>query len=339
MAKIGISEVATAAGVSTSTVSVILNNVESARVHPATRERVWRAASDLGYVPNGLARGLRLQRSDIIGFVSDSVATTPYAGTMILGAQEAAHDTGRLVVALDTRGSTELEEAALTTLQQRRVDGVLYAAMYHRVVKVPKLLAGTPTVLVNATSDDPTLSSVVPDEAAGVRMALAELIGHGHRTIGYIGSAERIPAAPLRSRAYRSALRHAGLPVHDRWIAARRPDPQGGYEAALEILKGDDRPTALFCFSDTMAAGAYRAALDLNLRIPADLSIVGYDNLELVATTLFPRLTTISLPHHDMGAWAARQLMAQIADPSTTPSHIKMAGELYRRESVAPPAV
>jgi LacI family transcriptional regulator, galactose operon repressor len=338
MAKIGISDVAAAAGVSASTVSVVLNNVESARVHPHTRERIWKAANDLGYVPNGLARGLRLQRSDVIGFVSDEVATTPYAGNMILGAQETARQSGRLLMVVDTCGDAAVEEAALTSLLQRQVDGVLYAAMYHRRVAVPDLLGKTPSVLVNAIAEDRAVSSVVPDENAGVRLAVSELLDHGHRRIGYAGSAESILAAPMRLRAYRSTLRRAGITPPREWIAAELPTAHGGYLAGLGLLRRADRPTAIFCYSDTLAVGVYHAAQELGLRIPGDLSVVGFDNLELIATNLFPGLTTVSLPHYDMGAWAVGQLLAQIADPTAAPRHAKIAGVLHRRESVAAPA-
>lgn len=337
MAKIGISDVAAAAGVSISTVSVVLNNVESARVHPETRERVWHAANKLGYVPNGLARGLRLQRSDIIGFLSDSVATTPYAGAMILGAQEQARTSGRLLMSVDTRGDTAAEEVALTSLLQLQVDGVLYAAMYHRRLAMPELLAKTPTVLVNGVTEDPSVSSVVPDEKRGVHLAVSELLDNGHRRIGYVGSLERILATPMRQRAYRATMRRAGITVPPHWIASEMSTAYGGYQAALRLLSQEDRPTALFCFKDTMALGVYHAARELGLRIPHDLSVVGFDNLELIATNTLPGLTTVSLPHYEMGVWATDQLVAQITDPGTQPKQIKMAGKLHRRDSVRPP--
>jgi LacI family transcriptional regulator len=337
MAKIGITDVASAAGVSTATVSVILNRVRTARVHPKTRERVLRVANELGYVPNPHARGLRLQRSDIIGFVSDRVATTPYAGAMILGAQEASHAAGRLLVALDTGDDAAVERAALTSLLLRRVDGILYAAMYHRTVSVPVLLGSTPTVLVNATSDDRSVSSVVPDETAGVALALSELLNHGHRRIGYVGSLERIPATPMRLRAFRSVMRRSGFTPDAGWIASAKPTSLGGYSAAMTILQRPNRPTALFCFKDTMAVGVYQAARELGLSIPADLSVVGFDNLELIAASVFPGLTTVALPHHEMGVWAANQLVAQITDPGTARRRIKIVGTLHRRESVASP--
>jgi LacI family transcriptional regulator len=139
----------------------------------------------------------------------------------------------------------------------------------------------------------------------------------------------------MRLRAYRSFMRRAGITVEPGWIASAVPTARGGYSAARAILERPNRPTALFCFKDTMAVGVYQAARQLGLRIPADLSVVGFDNLELIATNMFPGLTTVALPHYEMGSWAARQLLAHIADPSTAVKRIKIPGVLHRRESVA----
>jgi LacI family transcriptional regulator len=338
MARVAMTDVAAAAGVAVSTVSVVLNRVESARVNPETRERIWKAANDLGYVPNRQAQGLRLQRSHLVGFVSDMVVTTPYAGNMIVGAQEAALPTGRLLMAVDTNNDAAVEDAALTSLLQQQVDGVLYAAMYHRRVVMPELLSKTPTVLVNAVADNSAVSSVVPDEQGSVRLAVTELLDHGHRRIGYVHGTDSAVAAPLRLRAFRATLRKAGITSDPDWIATEPPSSRGGYRAAMEILRRPNRPTALFCYKDTMAVGVYQAAHELGLRIPDDLSIVGFDNLELLAENQFPGLTTVSLPHYEMGAWAVRQLIAEITEPGTTRRQTKLLGTLCRRESVAPPS-
>jgi LacI family transcriptional regulator len=191
--------------------------------------------------------------------------------------------------------------------------------------------------LVNAVTEGMAVSSVVPDENAGVRLAVSELLDHGHRRIGYIGNTERILATPMRLRAYRSTMRRAGITPAPEWIAAESPTAHGGYLGGLTLLRRPHRPTAIFCFSDTVAVGVYHAAQELGLRIPGDVSVVGFDNLELIATNLFPGLTTVSLPHYEMGAWAVGQLLAQIADSTAAKRHAKLAGALHRRDSVAAP--
>ena len=338
MRRVSISDVAAGAGVSISTVSAALNDVASARISAPTRDRIRAVAGHLGYVPNGLARGLRRRRSGIVGFIGDEVATTPYAVGMILGAQEALREAGLLMVLMNSQGDPALEEREIAALRQQQVEGILYASMYHRPLEPPESLRGVVTVLLDAESRDPAVSWVVPHEAAGARAAVGELLAHGHRRIAFLNNDEDIPAARLRLRGYRAALKQAGIDADPELIRAAPPTPEGGYLAARGLLAGPDRPTALFCFRDLMAAGAYQAAREAGLDIPGDVSIVGYDNMVLVAESLFPGLTTVELPHYEMGAWAVECLAAQFAgtsiDGDTHP--LRLSCPLVTRSSVAP---
>lgn len=336
--RIGIKDVAAAAGVSTTTVSHILNEVEGKRINPETRQRVLDTARQLGYAPNGLARGLRLKRSNTIGFVSDQIATTPYAGRIILGAQDEAAKAGVLLLMLNTGGNPELERKEIDLLLQRQVDGVLYASMYHRVVEVPQRLRAVPTVLLDARSDDPGVPSVVPDEVLGGETAVRELVRHGHRRIGFITNVDDIPATRGRLEGYRRALAEADIAEDPRLVVSETSDAAGGYRAALRLLQAEPRPTALFCFNDRMAMGAYRAAAELGLRIPDDLSIVGFDNQEFIADGLYPGLTTVALPHYEMGRWAMEALLGIVessATPPAGPFPTLIPCPLVRRDSAA----
>jgi LacI family transcriptional regulator len=337
-ARVRISDVAAAAGVSIATVSASLNEVQSARISADTRERVRAVADRLGYVPNRLAQGLRGQRSGTIGFVGDTVATTPYAVGMVLGALEQARAADRVVLLMNTEGHRDLEARALATLMQHQVDGVLYATMYHRDVEVPAVLRDTPVVLVDAESADPTVSSVVPDEVAGAMAAVGELLEHGHRRIGFINNADPTLAATGRLEGYQRALGQAGIDLDPSLIVtATDIGPEGGYRAARQLLELPERPTAVFCFRDLMAMGVYHAVIEAGLRIPQDLSVVGFDDLEFVASGLFPGLTTVALPHYEMGAWGVQQLLALMESPSERTEQVKLCGQLIRRRSVAPP--
>jgi LacI family transcriptional regulator len=335
--RVRLSDVASAAGVSIATVSAALNDVEAARISVDTRQRVREIAARLGYVPNRLAQGLRAQRSGTIGFLGDTVATTPYAVEMILGALEAARAAGRVLVLMNTEGDPELEARELVTLSQHQVEGVLYATMYHRSVELPPGLETTPVVLVDAESSDPDVSSVVPDEVAGADAAMAELLDHGHRRIGFINNPEPIPAATGRLGAYKAALKRAGIGVDPTLIVtALSIGPEGGYQAARRLLELPARPTGLFCFRDLMAMGVYQAAMEAGLRIPHDLSVVGFDDMEF-AGGLYPGLTTVALPHYEMGSWSVRQLLALMESPPGKAKQVQLAGRLIRRRSVAPP--
>jgi LacI family transcriptional regulator len=335
-----IKDVAEAAGVSVTTVSHILNEVEGKRINPETRQRVAEIAKRLGYAPNDLARGLRLQRSNTIGFVSDEIATTPFAGRIILGAQEAAAERGSLLLMLNTAGDPELERKEIDLLLQRQVDGVLYAAMSHRVVPVPEGLRSVPTVLLDARSDDLTVPSVVPDEVLGGYTATRAVLGHGHRRIAFLNNVDDIPATRGRLEGYRRALAEAGIPGDPGLVVSGACDTAGGYDAARRILARTPRPTALFCFNDRMAMGAYRAAAERGLAIPADLSVIGFDNQELICDGVFPALTTVALPHYEMGARAVELLLALTTaegGPPRPATHEKLPCPLVVRASVTSP--
>ncbi|WP_426504580.1 LacI family DNA-binding transcriptional regulator [Dactylosporangium sp. McL0621] len=338
--RIGIRDVAEAAGVSVTTVSHALNNLAEKRISAETRTRVHEAAQRLGYAPNRLARGLRTQRSGTIGLISDQIATTPHAGKIILGAQEAVERHGGMLMVMDTGGAPALEDRAARLLLRHQVDGVLYAAMYHRRVRVPAALHGVPLVLLDALCDDPEQSWVVPDEVAGGRAATGELLAAGHRRIAFINDSDDIPARHGRLQGFLDRLGEAGIEASSCPVVHVVPSAPTGREAALALLRVRERPTGIFAFNDAIAMGVYQAAAELGLRIPADLSVVGFDDLQLISEGLHPGLTTIALPHYEMGVWAADRLYDRINTPAGTEppvQHRTLEGPLVRRSSVAPP--
>jgi LacI family transcriptional regulator len=335
--RISIRDVAERAGVSVTTVSHVLNDTPGKRVKEETRVRVRQAADDLGYQPSSLARSLRLQRSQILALVSDNIATTPHAGRIILGAQEAASKHGWLVVLVDSGSDPEVEAAEIAALRQRQVDGFIYATMYHREVAIPPALADVPTVLLDARTGDPSFPSVVPDEVEGGRTATEVLLDAGHRQIAFVNNVDDIPATHGRLEGYRQALRDAGVEPDDRLVRTAESVAQGGRQAGLSLLDGNSRPTAVFCFNDRMAMGVYQAAAELGLCIPLDLSVVGFDNQELIADGLRPGLTTVALPHYEMGAWAVDTLVRRIQDPAAAPEQVALRCPVVPRASVAPP--
>ncbi|WP_255371704.1 LacI family DNA-binding transcriptional regulator [Cellulosimicrobium sp. CUA-896] len=164
-----IKQVAAEAGVSITTVSHVLNDVPGVRANPLTRQRVQDTAARLGYVPNRLAQSLRTQRSNTIGLVGDEIATTPFAGKLILGAQDVALSREAVVFVVSTGYERDVENREIDELLRRQVDGILYASMFHRKVELPPQLAAVPTVFVNAECTTPGVSWVVPDEVAGGR--------------------------------------------------------------------------------------------------------------------------------------------------------------------------
>ena len=334
--RVGIRDVADAAGVSMTTVSHALSG--GGVLSDKTREHVRLVASRLNYAPNRLASGLRSQRSQTIGFISDEISTTPFAGKVVLGAQDGAAERDLVLMIVNSDSDETLESREIEALLQRQVDGIIYARMYHQSVEVPAALADVPTVLLDAESDDAKLSSVVPDEFGAAVTAVNHLADAGHRRIGYVANEDDILAAHGRLRGFRTAMAARGLTVDESEIVTAHPDAHGGRDAATRILDRPDRPTAVFCFNDRMAMGAYQAAALLGLSVPADLSIVGVDNLEIIAADLLPGLTTLALPHYEMGRWAIDRLHRQIVGgTSDSPFQEQLECPLIERGSVAPP--
>jgi LacI family transcriptional regulator len=338
--KASIRDVAALAGVSLTTVSHVLNDANGARVAEETRARVRDAAQKLAYTPNRMARGLRMQRTHTLGLISDYVATTPYAVDMILGAQEAGLKHGWTLLLLNTGADARTERAAIAELLQHQAEGVLYATMYHQVVSVPEGLREVPTVLLDAETSDPLMPAVIPDELGGALAAVNYLIQHGHRRIGYLNNEDDIPATRARLEGYRTALAEAGVDWDDSLVRTAPATAAGGYLTARALVTRTPRPSALFCFNDRMAMGAYRAAAEATLAIPEDLSIVGFDNQQVIAEGLHPQLTTVSLPHYEMGYWAVEALIERIESPgevqATAYPHV-MACPVVPRASVAKP--
>lgn len=342
--RVGIREVAAAAGVSVTTVSHVLNDTPNTQVRAETRERVIATAKTLGYRPSRLARGLRTRRTQTLGLVGDSIATTPYAGQMIRGAQQAAQERGRSIVLFNTEADPAEEDRDLRTLLGYEVEGIIYATMYHRVVSVPSILEDVPLVLLDAESPESNAPSVFPNEVQGGCTATEELIGHGHRRVGFLTNVDDVPATSGRLEGYRKALDAAGIEFDPALVVSDESETWGGYRAARELLDRPDRPTALFAYNDRMAMGAYRAAAELGMRIPGDLSIVGFDDQQLITRGLYPELTSVALPHYDMGYWAAATLCEllddQFSDSEPRPGPVApllMQCPLVRRDSVQPP--
>lgn len=328
-------DVAELAGVSRTTVSFVLNDVPNANIPLETQAKVWEAVAELGYRPNALARGLRAQRTHTIGFISDVVATTPHANMMIQGAQDLAWAHDKLLLLVNTGDNQEMKMAAVDVLLERQVEGIIYAAMYHREVHPPEVIREVPAILLDCYIQDRSLPSVVPDEVQAAYTAVSTLISNGHTRIGYIQNDKPVDAARLRLVGYQQALAENNLPYEPELVATF--DDHHGYDGAMQLLRLPERPTALFCFNDRVAMGAYDAIRNLNLSIPDDVAVFGFDNQELIAPNLYPPLTTMELPHYDMGRWAVEQLLHLIENfdvVEDSPEQRKMICPLIERSSV-----
>lgn len=300
-------DVAARAGVSTATVSHVVNDNPSARIGEGTRERVRQAIADLGYRPNIMAKTLSSGRSQFIGLVADAIATTPFAGEIIRGAQSEAWKRGHVLLVANTDGNSAAEESAIEMMLEHKVRGILYSTWYHREVAVPDSLVGHDVVLVNCFAADDSARSVVPDERQGGRSATEMLIEAGHRRIAFVNTTTASPARDGRLAGYEDAHRDAGLTIVDDLIFDAAPMQEGGYRVAEQILSSG--ATAVFCHNDRVAMGLYDYLRERGLRVPADLAVVGFDNQEVIAAHLHPPLSTVGLPHYNLGVEGVRALL------------------------------
>ncbi len=307
-------DVAKHVGVSQATVSYVLNDAAGENIPKETQARVWAGIRELGYRPHIGARQMRTQRTNLLGFVTDVIATTPYAGAIIKGAQDTARAAGKMLLLVSTDGIPAEDHAAIETLLEHRVKGIIYATMYHRAVALPVNLRETKAVLLDCFVEDRSIPSVTPDEFNGGYMATEILLRKGHRRIGFINNDQPVPASVGRLEGYRRALAAHGIAFDPALVCIAQSSPAGGYDCTYDLMRLPDRPTALFCFNDRMAMGAYDALRTLNLNIPEEVAVIGFDNQEIIAASLHPGLSTMQLPHYEMGVWSVKYLLGEIAD-------------------------
>jgi LacI family transcriptional regulator, galactose operon repressor len=346
--RVTLADVAKTAGVSPTTASFVLSGRgPEMRISRDVSERVLKTAEELQYRRNIVSVGLRTGTTRTIGFVSDTVATSKLAGGLIQGALEAARERGVLLFIGETEGDTELERQLVETMLDRQVDGVILASMYTTSIDVPEALETAPAVLLNAFAKRPSpLASVVPDELGAGRTVAQVLLEAGHRDgIHLIGAGptERdVPAGGAaafeRITGIRDVLGKAGAEVASGHLLCGEWLPEEGFAATQEVL-AHARPRALVCLNDRLALGAYQALEDAGLKVPADVSVVSFDD-DAIASWMRPRLTTVALPHYELGRTAVGALFDAIErrreGRRDTGAVSRVPMPLRRRDSVAP---
>ena len=302
-------EIAQQTGVSVSTVSLVMNGRDGGRVKPDIAAKVRAMAQTLGYQVNPMARSLRTNHTRMLGFISEEVATAPYAGGIIKGAQDAASRLGYMMISVSTDGDSN-EDEEIAALKRYGVDGFYYAKMSNRVTKVPNSLTDMPLVLVDATDPEGRFPSVEPDEFRIAYDATTRLIEAGCERIAYVGCSENMIAQDGRLAGYHAALEESGAGYNERLVANVLNN--GPALDAVSDLFDREQPDGFFCFNDARAWYVYECAARRGLTIGKDISVVGVDNHRVFAETLEPQLTTVELPHYEMGFWATCKLVSMI---------------------------
>jgi LacI family transcriptional regulator len=328
-------DIANKAEVSQATVSLVLNNAPNVRVSEETRARVKSIAAALGY-RKGPAHSLPASGARVIGLLIDEVTTTPFATPLIEGARDEAAQHDCVVAIFCTGGDPVLEATALDVLSGLRLVGVLYSTLITQSVTPPERLASLPSVLLNCHDKKRRLPSVVPADVTGGYAATAALIAAGHRRIAHIAGEGWGEASVDRAKGYREALASHDIPFDKALLAGPAWTVDSGREQALRLLNLAAPPTAIFCFNDRAAIGCYEACHLKGLRVPQDISVVGFDDEDLVSH-LLPPLNTMVLPHDEMARWAVNELITLegSAWPPAHPRRVKTECGYVERGSVA----
>ncbi len=312
--RVTMADVALRAGVSTTAVSLILNNRQGTRLSDDAAARVRAAADELGYRPNLTARALSTQKSHVIGFISEQVTTDRLASGLIRGALQEAKRQGHVLFIAETEGEADAVDEAVDALTDRQVDGIIYAATRPQTLRVPARVGNTPVVMLNAFSDDVD-DAVLADEFTGAQDIVDLLLDAGHADgIVILGRSLDQPDDEWLTAAVQRRLGGiwSSLERHDVRPIAQLPcqpwSVKNGYEAVHDLLEAGIQPQALICLNDRLAFGAYRALSEANLTAGRDVAVISFDDDD-IAVYLHPMLTTAAAPFEDMGALAVRLLL------------------------------
>jgi DNA-binding LacI/PurR family transcriptional regulator len=336
--EVSIEDIAREAGVSHSTVSRALR--DSTLISVEVRKRIQELAREMGYTPNAIAQSLQTRQTSTIGLVVTSIAD-PFWGDVMKGVEEVARASGFSVFLSASHNDPAQEMAIIETFRRRRVDGILVAASritgnYQK--RLDHLQA--PTVLINsqAESEAKLLHWVAVDDHKGAQLAIEHLLQLGHRSIGYIGTSNRPRSNRQRLLGYQSTLAAADVLSRDEWIvispgneASHEEDVAAGRTSLPQLL--DAGVTAIFCYNDVIATGVLIACRELGVRVPGELSIIGFDNIEM-ASYVTPPLTTIHQPKIEMGRLAT-QVMLDLLHNRPGQNYV-LPPTLIERASTAP---
>ncbi len=319
------------AGVSTSTVSHVIN--KDRFVSEAISEKVESAIKALNYAPSALARSLKINQTRTIGMLI-TASTNPFYSELVRGVERSCFERGYSLVLCNTEGDEQRMNSNLETLMQKRVDGLLLLCTetHQPSREILQRYPSVPTVMMDWAPFDGDSDLIQDNSLLGGDMATQYLINKGHTHIACIaGPLDKTPAR-LRLEGYRDAMARAGLTIHDGDEIIGNFEFSGGFEAMQMLLALEARPQAVFICNDAMAVGAYLALYQAGLRVPQDIAIVGYDDIEL-AQYMTPPLTTIHQPKDELGELAIDVLIHRISDPTQQQQRLQLTPVLMERGS------
>jgi LacI family transcriptional regulator len=327
-----IRDVAHRAGVSPMTVSRVIN--DSARVSVATRGRVERAISELGYVPSRLARGLSGRRTGTLAVVVPDLAN-PFFTLVVRAAEDVARRAGYRVLFCDTRAELAVERDVIEEVIAHRVEGIVIAPVNDRSRDHLRRLSafGVPFVLVDRIVPGVDADAVLGDSVGGAHTLVDHLIALGHRRIGFIVEGDDVSTARDRRRGFEQALAAAGLALDPALLVHATVDPRGGFDGMRRLLELDERPTAVFTVNNLVAVGAVEAVRAVGLDVPDDVALVCFDDIEY-ASRLYPFLTVMAQPAETFGTLGTQLLLERIEGRGPERRHtVVLPGQFVVRRS------
>lgn len=331
-------DVARVAGVHSSTASRALDSELSSRLSDEVVQRVRQAARDLGYSPNMLAASLRTQRSRTIGVMVPDLTNTMFP-PMFRGIEDRLSQDGYSAVLANSDLRSDKERKIFETFVDRRLDGMIVAtATLDSFMVKDAVRRRIPLVLLNRTTADDSISVVVADEKLGITLAVQHLLSQGHRRIAHLAAPQDISTGRIRREAFLAAMADAGIAVEDALIrSVDNLTEDEGKRCARGFLDLASRPTAIVAANDTLAIGAIIAMEESGLTCPGDISVTGFNDMPY-SERMRPPLTTVRIPHYQMGFEAGDELMHRLKTPAAPPKRRVLEPALIVRSSTCAPA-
>ena len=333
--RITMRQIATRARVSVGTVSHVINN--TARVREPVRRRVLEAIERLGYQPSLLARGLRRNQTTIIGVIIPDISN-PFFPLVVRGVEDIAYQNSYQLMLCNADNDAHKEQVYFDELRAYRMAGLIVIPSADSKLVSAAASGGSelPVICLDRCPEGWKGDSITVDNSEGAYQATRYLLELGHRRIAAIAGQLHVTSAVERLKGFKQALREGGISTAPEYIQEGRFDRLSGYEKGLMMLQFSPRPTAIFAANDLVALGVLAALRELGLRCPEDVSLIGFDDLELASFTN-PALTTVAQPAYQMGARAAGLLFERLRGEDLPAQHIVMKAALKVRDSTAAP--
>ena len=326
-------DIAKLAGVSTSTVSHVINKTRF--VSEEISERVNNAAKELNYyAPSALARSLKVNRTKTIGMLV-TTSTNPFFGEVVKGVERSCYQKGYSLILCNTEGDNERMRQSINTLLQKRVDGLILmcSSLEGERIDVFERYPDIPVVVMDWGPMLFTSDKIQDNSLRGGYLAAKYLIDCGHTEIGCITGPLIKHQAQMRYEGYKRAMNEAGLEFNANWIIESDFECEGGYPAFKKMAQRGALPSSIFVSNDMMAMGVINAANELDIKVPDDLSIIGYDDIH-IAKFMSPSLTTIHQPKYRLGQAAVETLVRKLDEKSTEAQVVQLEPALVERKSV-----